>query len=189
MSRPTYTLTGTFGRDGSGSYSSLKRSSGVRKKTSRRKVSAHEFFKYWRERAGRSLTLFSKRGCWDRRFFLQAPELLEPNSEIKVVLGDLHGELARQLQSQRKPGQKWIVKVDDNYHFMDEDERYILEEFDTEEEAVAAAKRIIDKFFIRRLSTRDNSRQLTLRLSNDGRRPVDSRFCIQRLEIRRAALS
>ena len=41
---------------------------------------------------------------------------------------------------------KYKVFVDDNFHYMDEDERYELGEFDTAEEALAAAKRIVDEF-------------------------------------------
>ena len=35
--------------------------------------------------------------------------------------------------------------VDDNFHFMDEDERYCAGEFATYEEALAAAKRIVEE--------------------------------------------
>jgi hypothetical protein len=41
---------------------------------------------------------------------------------------------------------KYTVFVDDNFHYTDEAERYTLGEFDTAQEAVAAAKRIIDEF-------------------------------------------
>ena len=40
------------------------------------------------------------------------------------------------------------VLVDDNFHYMDESERYQLGEFDTLEAAVAACKRIVDEFLI-----------------------------------------
>ena len=39
------------------------------------------------------------------------------------------------------------VFVDDNYHFMDESERYALGAYPTYELAVAACKRIVDEFF------------------------------------------
>ncbi len=42
---------------------------------------------------------------------------------------------------------KYTVFVDDNYHFMEEGERYKLGEFDTYEAAVAACKTIVDEFF------------------------------------------
>jgi hypothetical protein len=41
---------------------------------------------------------------------------------------------------------KYTVLVDDNFHYMDESERYKWGEFDTREEAIAAAKKIIDEF-------------------------------------------
>ena len=43
---------------------------------------------------------------------------------------------------------KYSVYVDDNFHYMQEDERYTLGVFDTEEEAVQAARNIIDKFLL-----------------------------------------
>jgi hypothetical protein len=42
--------------------------------------------------------------------------------------------------------QKYTVLVDDNYRFMDEDERYEVGSFSTLEEAVAACKAIVDEF-------------------------------------------
>jgi hypothetical protein len=39
---------------------------------------------------------------------------------------------------------KYKVLVDDNFHYMDEDERYALGEFDTAEGAIAACKKIVD---------------------------------------------
>ena len=46
---------------------------------------------------------------------------------------------------ERFPGYK--VMVDDNFFYMDEDERYCAGVFATHEEAVAAAKRIVEAFF------------------------------------------
>jgi len=43
---------------------------------------------------------------------------------------------------------KFEVFVDDNFHYMDEDSRYLLGEFETFEEAVAACKSIVDEFLI-----------------------------------------
>lgn len=45
----------------------------------------------------------------------------------------------------------WKVFVDDNFHFMDEDERYELGEFRTREEAVEACKRRVDDFLLQHL--------------------------------------
>ena len=41
---------------------------------------------------------------------------------------------------------KYMVSVDDNFHFMDESESYSLDGFDSYEEAVAKCKEIIDDF-------------------------------------------
>lgn len=38
----------------------------------------------------------------------------------------------------------YTVQVDDNYHYMDETERYTLGKYETWEEAVAAAKKLVD---------------------------------------------
>ena len=44
---------------------------------------------------------------------------------------------------------KYVVYVDDNFHHMDESERYKLREFPSCEEAVEACKKIVDEFFSR----------------------------------------
>ena len=41
---------------------------------------------------------------------------------------------------------KYTVFVDDNFHYMDKDERYKLGEFNSADKAVAAAKKIVDEF-------------------------------------------
>jgi len=41
---------------------------------------------------------------------------------------------------------KYVVYVDDNFHYMDESERYKLGEFETCEEATAVCRRIVDEF-------------------------------------------
>jgi hypothetical protein len=41
----------------------------------------------------------------------------------------------------------YTVFVDDNYHYMDESERYKLGEFSDCASAVAACKRVVDEFF------------------------------------------
>lgn len=43
----------------------------------------------------------------------------------------------------------WTVYVDDNFHFMNEDERYVLGTFESYEAAVAACRRIVDDFLRR----------------------------------------
>lgn len=44
------------------------------------------------------------------------------------------------------PAHKYTVYVDDNFHFMEEEERYKLGDFDTLDEAIAACKRLVDAF-------------------------------------------
>lgn len=41
---------------------------------------------------------------------------------------------------------RYTVYVDDNFHYMDESERYKLGEFDDCQSAVAACKQIVDEF-------------------------------------------
>ena len=43
---------------------------------------------------------------------------------------------------------KYTVYVDDNFHYMDESERYRLGEFDDCASAIAACKRIVDEFLL-----------------------------------------
>jgi hypothetical protein len=43
---------------------------------------------------------------------------------------------------------RYTVYVDDNYHYMDESERYKLGEFDNCASAIAACKRIVDEFLV-----------------------------------------
>ena len=40
----------------------------------------------------------------------------------------------------------WTVYVDDNFHFMNEDERYSLGVFENHDAAVAACRKIVDAF-------------------------------------------
>jgi hypothetical protein len=40
----------------------------------------------------------------------------------------------------------WTVYVDDNFHYMDVDERYCLGAFDSLDAAVAACRNIVDEF-------------------------------------------
>lgn len=42
---------------------------------------------------------------------------------------------------------KYVVYVDDNFHHMDESERYKLGEYSSCEEATEACKKIVDEFF------------------------------------------
>ena len=46
---------------------------------------------------------------------------------------------------------KYIVYVDDNFHYMDESERYKLGEFDNCAAAIAACQQIVDEFLLTNL--------------------------------------
>jgi hypothetical protein len=50
-----------------------------------------------------------------------------------------------ELPAAEKP---YVVFVDDNFHYMDEDERYRSGDYDTFEEAVQACQTIVDKFLL-----------------------------------------
>ena len=43
---------------------------------------------------------------------------------------------------------KYVVIVDDNFHHMENGERYKLGEFDTCEAAIAACKKVVDEFLL-----------------------------------------
>lgn len=45
----------------------------------------------------------------------------------------------------RATGGRYTVYVDDNFHHMDESERYLLGHFDSEAEAEAAARSVVDR--------------------------------------------
>lgn len=45
-----------------------------------------------------------------------------------------------------KAGYTYTVYVDDNYHYMDESERYTKGEFATLDEAIAVCKQMVDEF-------------------------------------------
>lgn len=47
------------------------------------------------------------------------------------------------------PDTTYTVMVDDNYHYMDEGERYTHGRFATAEEAVTAARKIVDEYLAR----------------------------------------
>lgn len=47
---------------------------------------------------------------------------------------------------------RYTVKVDDNFHYMDESERYTLGVFDDCESAVQACKKIVDEFLLEHYS-------------------------------------
>jgi hypothetical protein len=44
--------------------------------------------------------------------------------------------------------QGYRVNVDDNFHYMNEDERWVLGEYPTYAEALAAARKMVEDFFV-----------------------------------------
>ena len=48
-----------------------------------------------------------------------------------------------------EPSSPFTVYVDDNYHYMNEDHRYTAGEFDTWEEAVTLARKIVDETIVK----------------------------------------
>lgn len=56
--------------------------------------------------------------------------------------------------------QKWIVMVDDNFHFTDESERYKSGEYETYDEAVAKCKSIVDEYLESALEPNMSANQL-----------------------------
>lgn len=45
-----------------------------------------------------------------------------------------------------KQRSKFTVNVDDNYHYMDESYRYVLGEFDSEQQALTAMQQLVNDF-------------------------------------------
>jgi len=74
---------------------------------------------------------------------------------------------------------RYRVLVDDNFHYMDESERYELGKFKTLEAAVAACKRIVDEFLISNYRP-DMTAVKTPSLFILARRPSHSRRAIMR---------
>lgn len=72
------------------------------------------------------------------------------DKDLKALLRAVHEGLAAGVRA-RMPEPAFVVYVDDNYHFMDEDERYVLGTFPSEAEAVAAAKQVVDDFLLQGL--------------------------------------
>ena len=64
------------------------------------------------------------------------------------------------------------VFVDDNFHYMDEDERYLLGEFDSREEAVAVCKKIVDDFLSSQIKPGITAEDLFQHYSSFGEDPI-----------------
>lgn len=65
----------------------------------------------------------------------------------------------------------YTVLVDDNFHYMDEDERYTLGQFSTLEEAVVACKQIVDEFLLDNYKPKMPPEELIALYKNFGEDP------------------
>lgn len=52
------------------------------------------------------------------------------------------------------------VLVDDNFHYMDKSERYELGTYDLYDEALVAAKRIVDDFLLSNAASQNSAKEL-----------------------------
>lgn len=71
---------------------------------------------------------------------------------IRVSAGSryLSDRLKKKIDEYIEPlesDQEYTIYIDDNFHFMDESERYEQGTYSTYEEALAVAKGIVDEFF------------------------------------------
>jgi hypothetical protein len=64
-------------------------------------------------------------------------------SVVEEIGGDSNESLVKEGEKL-----KYTVRVDDNYHYMDESERYTLGVYETCEKAVRACKQIVDEFLV-----------------------------------------
>ena len=65
----------------------------------------------------------------------------------------------------------YVVMIDDNFHYMDEDHRYKHGEFSTYTEAVSACKKIVDEELIYMLKQGTNPKDLPAKWSMFGEDP------------------
>lgn len=66
---------------------------------------------------------------------------------------------------------KYQVFVDDNFHYMNEDERYLKGEYDTLEEAISVAKAIVDECLEKGKDSFDNADDLHANYRGFGEDP------------------
>ena len=98
----------------------------------------------------------SRSGVWfaEKKPVEEAVE--EPHDEkaIEAPVEELTEEPTEEaakepLEEKEEQTKKYVVYVDDNFHYRDESERYKLGDFETCEEAVTACKKIVDEYFER----------------------------------------
>jgi len=64
------------------------------------------------------------------------------------------------MTKDRQLAYSYKVLVDDNFHYMDESERYQHGEFNSCESAIAACKRIVDEFLLPESKSRGTAEEL-----------------------------
>jgi hypothetical protein len=70
-----------------------------------------------------------------------------------------------------QPTRSYVVFVDDNFHYMEEDERYRLGDYQTYAEAVQACQAIVDKFLAAEFKPGMAAEQLYARYKDFGDDP------------------
>lgn len=89
--------------------------------------------------------------------------------EANQQLSERKHEIQKPQAEEDKP--KYKVLVDDNFHFMDESERYTLGEYETCEEAVEASQRVVDDFLDSRKDSAATADELYQEYTNFGEDP------------------
>ncbi len=73
--------------------------------------------------------------------------------------------------SQNHQKKRFEVYVDDNFHYMDESERYLNGKYETEEEALSVCKKIVDDYLIKAYKPEMTAKQLYESYVNFGEDP------------------
>jgi len=78
------------------------------------------------------------------------PEEKAIDAPIEKLIMEATEEASKEIIEEKKEQlKKYVVYVDDNFHYQDESERYKLGEFETCDEAIEACKKIVDEFIER----------------------------------------
>ena len=70
----------------------------------------------------------------------------------------------------RGMAKRYVVYVDDNFHYMDESERYKFDEFDDCQSAIVACKKIVDEF-LNKCDPKDGSDEMFKAYAGFGEDP------------------
>ena len=80
---------------------------------------------------------------WFDRACEEMKERIKANNAEDAEIANHKGRMSPTIRDSR-----YRLFVDDNFHYMDESERYLKGTYETEQEAVAVAKRIVDEFLL-----------------------------------------